>query len=133
MLIINPINFYNLLYLSEELRQCKTATECDDLLKTILQRPLAVVNEQDWIGLIFGVTLGRVYPHQMISEWGRVRLKHQAARGTFVNAIPRFRMSGRHKVGHGQEVAVSKLEVGRNVWVAAVKLRFTINQEPIFQ
>ena len=47
MLIINAINFYNLLYLSEELRQCKTATECDDLLKTILQRPLAVVNEQD--------------------------------------------------------------------------------------
>lgn len=37
MLIMNTINFYNLLYLSEKLRQCKTATERDDLLKTILK------------------------------------------------------------------------------------------------
>lgn len=37
MLIMNTINFYNLLYLSEKLRQCKTATEREELLKTILK------------------------------------------------------------------------------------------------
>ena len=36
MLIMNTINFYNLLYPSEKLRQCKTTTEREELLKTIL-------------------------------------------------------------------------------------------------
>ena len=36
MLIMNAINFYNLLYLSEKLRQCKPI-ERDELLKTILK------------------------------------------------------------------------------------------------
>ena len=36
-LIMNAINFYNLLYLTEKIRGCTTATEREDLLKTILQ------------------------------------------------------------------------------------------------
>jgi TnpA family transposase len=35
-LIMNAINFYNLLYLSEKLRQCATEPEREELLKTIL-------------------------------------------------------------------------------------------------
>lgn len=34
---MNVINYYNLLYLSDKLRQCKTEVEREDLLKTILQ------------------------------------------------------------------------------------------------
>jgi TnpA family transposase len=37
MLIMNLINLFNLLYLSEKLRQCKTETDREDLLKTILK------------------------------------------------------------------------------------------------
>ncbi|SFE88454.1 Tn3 family transposase [Spirosoma endophyticum] len=37
MVLMNAINFYNLLYLSEKLRQCPTKEERDELLKTILQ------------------------------------------------------------------------------------------------
>jgi len=36
-LIMNAINFYNLLYLTEKLRGYATETEREDLLKTILQ------------------------------------------------------------------------------------------------
>ena len=36
-MIMNAINFYNLLYLSEKLRQCGTAGERDELLKAILK------------------------------------------------------------------------------------------------
>lgn len=36
-LIMNAINFYNLLYLTEKIRGCATETEREDLLKTILQ------------------------------------------------------------------------------------------------
>ena len=36
-LIMNAINYYNLLYLSEKLRQCKTTRERDELLRTILK------------------------------------------------------------------------------------------------
>ncbi len=37
MVLMNAINFYNLLYLSEKLRQCPTEGERDELLKTILR------------------------------------------------------------------------------------------------
>lgn len=37
LVIMNAINFHNLLYLSEKLRQCGTASERDELLKTILK------------------------------------------------------------------------------------------------
>ena len=37
LVIMNAINFYSLLYLSEKLRQCGTAGERDELLKTILK------------------------------------------------------------------------------------------------
>ena len=37
MVLMNAINFYNLLYLSEKLRQCPTPEERDELLKTILK------------------------------------------------------------------------------------------------
>jgi TnpA family transposase len=36
-LIMNAINYYNLLYLSEKLRQCKTTKEREELLQTILK------------------------------------------------------------------------------------------------
>lgn len=36
-LIMNAINFYNLLYLTEKIRGCATEPEGEDLLKTILQ------------------------------------------------------------------------------------------------
>lgn len=36
-LIMNAINYYNLLYLSEKLRQCKSSSEREDLLRTILK------------------------------------------------------------------------------------------------
>ncbi len=36
-LIMNVINYYNLLYLSEKLRLCKTILERDELLRTILK------------------------------------------------------------------------------------------------
>lgn len=35
-LIMNVINYYNLLYLSDKLRKCQTDTERDELLTTIL-------------------------------------------------------------------------------------------------
>ncbi|NBB23083.1 Tn3 family transposase [Runella sp. CRIBMP] len=34
---MNAINYYNLLYLSERLRQCSTESELQELLRTILQ------------------------------------------------------------------------------------------------
>ncbi|XAZ82168.1 Tn3 family transposase (plasmid) [Fibrella sp. ES10-3-2-2] len=37
VVIMNAINFYNLLYLSEKLRQCPSENERDELLKTILK------------------------------------------------------------------------------------------------
>lgn len=37
MVIMNAINFYNLLYLSEKLRQCSSEGEREELLKTILK------------------------------------------------------------------------------------------------
>ena len=37
MVLMNAINFYNLLYLSEKLRQCPVPEERDELLKTILK------------------------------------------------------------------------------------------------
>ena len=37
MVLMNAINFHNLLYLSEKLRQCPTEGERDELLKTILR------------------------------------------------------------------------------------------------
>ena len=55
---MNAINFYNLLYLTEKLRECATKTEREDLLKTILQssthtwRHINLAGEYDFSELV---------------------------------------------------------------------------------